>query len=698
MHERIFLSNALLSSFGFLDNLPTAHDLQDASNCLLEHQGGSECALGYGHAPRTGITRNTGFARIPDDSSENDSAHQRPGFCGQPWVVRPPLWSCDGDNMSFDERGSEYEHDDATLGQTNISFPPDTQSHQYELQQPQLTPVDSDFHSNHIAHNEFASYHSTLDYNIFNAQIPSSWVPADSQTAGSFQATLTLGDNFSDILNSPLSIADLPSAHDDALDSSRPNLEMHQTHDPSIFGVEASNELHSQLGAFPPQQLIHSPQQPPLLSNFQPGLPRRRSRYFVSKLQNKTTPVYDSLGVLDPLQRWEQFPPEDEPASVTAIMNAVADTPVAYRSDGSSRGRRKTPSRSRRPRRSVSTTSRDSSASSTDSGWSSAAGSSQTPSRRPKAQSAVPRYASSKPRIFCCTFCCDRFGSKYEWVRHEKSLHVNLENWYCAPFGSVALSDETGKEQCVYCAKIEPSKDHLLEHDHEACQDESNERRFFRRKDHLVQHLRHIHQVQELPPIEKWKIEVKDISSRCGFCDLTLDNWSDRVSHLAKHFHRGLTMKDWKGDHDFPPQVTAQLRNAYPPYLLGWESECIVPFSATNKDVHDQYTPLMSTTINTPNNELEPELPGFLDVFTRHLGEYARSQMELGILPTDEMFQKQARKVLFNSEDAWDQTIADNPDWLAAFRRMHLHNTNSSGVIHQFELAPGSSEPQQSNI
>ena len=598
--------------------------------------------------------------------------------------------------MSFDERRPEYEHGDATLGRTDLNFPVHAQCHEYELQQSQLTPVDSDFHPSHIVHNEFADYHSTLDYNIFHVdpQTSSPWGSADDRTADSFQASLPSGDTVSDFLISPLS-THLPPAHDDGLNSHTPNLEMHKNQSPSSFRAEAGEDLHPQLGAFSSDQLNYSPQQPAFISNLQPGLPRRRSRYFVSKVQNKTTPVYDSLGGLNPLQRWEQFPAEEEPASVTAIMNAVADTPITYRSNASGRGRRKTPSRSRRSRRSVSTTSRDSSASSTDSGWSSAAGSSQTQSRRPKAQSTVPRYASSKPRIFCCTFCCDRFGSKYEWVRHEKSLHVNLENWYCAPFGPVVSSNETGKEQCVYCAALEPSKDHILEHDHEACQDESNERRSFRRKDHLVQHLRHVHQVQELPALESWKIEVKDITSRCGFCDLTLENWSDRVSHLAKHFHRGLTMKDWKGDHEFPPHITAQLRNAYPPYLLGWESECIVPFSATNKDVHDQYTPLMSTTINTPNNELEPELPGFLDVFTRHLGEYARSQMELGILPTDEMFQKQARKVLFNSEDAWDQTIADNPHWLAAFRRIHLNNPDISGVTQQFETPPGQSAPQQ---
>jgi hypothetical protein len=236
-------------------------------------------------------------------------------------------------------------------------------------------------------------------------------------------------------------------------------------------------------------------------------------------------------------------------------------------------------------------------------------------------------------------------------------------------------------------------------HNYDACQDLSNELRSFHRKDHLVQHLRHVHQVHNIPLLDDWKKEMKSFTSRCGFCDVILGNWDDRVSHLARHFRNGSTMKDWKGDHDFPPHITAQLQNAYPPYLLGWESECIVPFSATSKDVRDQYSLLMSGT-NIANEDagyperLEPELslahddqtmpqlPGFLDVFTRHLSQYGRKQMELGVIPTDEMFQKEARKVLFHTEDAWDQTIADNADWLSAFRRLHLSSTASGSSVN----------------
>ncbi|KAJ5094838.1 hypothetical protein N7456_010699 [Penicillium angulare] len=431
-------------------------------------------------------------------------------------------------------------------------------------------------------------------------------------------------------------------------------------------------------------------------SSPQPGLPRRRSRYFnnMPTSKNKEGLSYDSNGAgLDPMQRWQENSPENEAASVTAIMNAMQETPAVHRSRQPSRGRGRGPVSSR-SRRSASNTSRGSSVSSTDSAWSSISHSPRTRARRPHTRLNKAQSDNGKPRIFCCTFCCDRFGTRYEWVRHEKSLHLNLEAWYCAPLGPSVLSLITGKEFCAYCNETEPSKEHLSMHNYDACQNIDNEHRSFRRKDHLVQHLRHVHQVQDLPPLDDWKREMKNFHSRCGFCDQALDNWDIRVSHLSQHFRNGLTMKDWKGDHGFPPHIVEQLRNAYPPYLLGWESECIIPFSATNTDVGKQYAHLVSATDLadvaagptthteiTGDDNAGSQLPQFLDIFTRHLSQYARKQMEHGVVPTDEMFQREARKVLFSSEDAWDQTIADNSDWLSTFRKLHLQPPGGSENI-----------------
>ncbi|CEJ61501.1 hypothetical protein PMG11_10034 [Penicillium brasilianum] len=422
------------------------------------------------------------------------------------------------------------------------------------------------------------------------------------------------------------------------------------------------------------------------------GLPRRRSRYLISRPVEKTHPIQiPTAKEMDPMQRWQESPPEDEPASFTAIMNAVDEMPT-HNSPRQASGRKVNDS-FRHYRQSASITSGEFSASSADSAYSSTGRS--TPqsgrSRRSKgrvAKSKAKPWNDTKPRIFCCTFCCDRFRSKYDWVRHEKSLHLNLETWYCAPLGPAVFSETTGQEHCAYCNTPNPSRDHLIqEHNYEECQNLSKASRSFRRKDHLVQHLRHVHQVNTVPSIDDWKQESKNIASRCGFCDQKLHDWDERIEHIGDHFRSGFTMKDWQGDHGFPPSITAQLRNAFPPYLIGNESESMIPFSSTNAHVRDHYAQ-MSARVHLPKGEgdvvpgEEPTTAGaadattsqfdnFLGNFTRHLGQFARQQMQKGVIPTDEMFQQEARRVVFGCGDEWDQTIADSPQWLSSFRQLY---------------------------
>jgi hypothetical protein len=106
------------------------------------------------------------------------------------------------------------------------------------------------------------------------------------------------------------------------------------------------------------------------------------------------------------------------------------------------------------------------------------------PTRAPKAD------ANEAPRLFQCTFCTDRFKSKYDWSRHEKSLHLSLEKWICAPLGQVIVDKASGKRKCVYCDALEPSDEHLATHQHSCCEEKGLESRTFYRKDHLRQHLR----------------------------------------------------------------------------------------------------------------------------------------------------------------------------------------------------------------
>lgn len=55
--------------------------------------------------------------------------------------------------------------------------------------------------------------------------------------------------------------------------------------------------------------------------------------------------------------------------------------------------------------------------------------------RRRRRRPAVARKQLSSNedrRPYECTFCTDSFKTKYDWQRHEKSLHLSLESWQYA--------------------------------------------------------------------------------------------------------------------------------------------------------------------------------------------------------------------------------------------------------------------------
>ncbi|KAM5344213.1 hypothetical protein ACJ41O_012750 [Fusarium nematophilum] len=304
----------------------------------------------------------------------------------------------------------------------------------------------------------------------------------------------------------------------------------------------------------------------------------------------------------------------------------------------------------------------------------------------------------SDRRVFPCTFCCDSFKSKYDWARHEKSLHLNLQAWRCTPFGGTVVFPDTGRSHCAYCSLLDPDSNHLETHNHGSCHGEG-QTHAFSRKDHLVQHLRLVHHVQTLPLIDSWKDEGPPVSSRCGFCSIRMQTWQERVDHLAKHFRKGTKMDNWKGEHCFEPSIAAQVTHAMPPYLIGSESRALIPFSVTDHGTQDHLSQIKRATEQSlgvwddgrgampmSGSEPSPESQqGALDSFNEdtssmtfpevlalHLGRYAQEQMRQGVIPTDRMFQDEARRIMFDSVDPWDQTIADNHDWLSCFRTRHL--------------------------
>jgi hypothetical protein len=81
-------------------------------------------------------------------------------------------------------------------------------------------------------------------------------------------------------------------------------------------------------------------------------------------------------------------------------------------------------------------------------------------------------------------------------------------------------------------------------------------------------------------------------------------------------------------------------------------------------------TPQSYTASETPH--LSPNATCW-EILTLRLGRFARQIIEksgAGSI-TDDMLQKEARLILYGEADGWEQTAADNPEWLNLFKKAH---------------------------
>ncbi|KAF2215944.1 hypothetical protein CERZMDRAFT_8986, partial [Cercospora zeae-maydis SCOH1-5] len=405
---------------------------------------------------------------------------------------------------------------------------------------------------------------------------------------------------------------------------------------------------------------------------------------------------------LNPFERWQHSPPENEPADLDDIANALAQTEppaedVSTSPSTLARSRRRKGSsvgsgwsKSRAPSTTSQETGQTSSLSASSARYSNGK-KDRRRRRRPAIQTSSRKAVDDKRRIFQCTFCTDTFRSKYDWTRHEKSLHLSLEKWICAPLGPAITDQESGNKKCVYCDLHNPSTDHLESHNHRQCDDKGLDARTFYRKDHLRQHLRLMHGCEMSPTMESWKSIAVNINSRCGFCAQRFTVWQERVDHLTAHFKAGARMSEWKGCRGLDPAVAAQVTNAMPPYLIGIESVSPNPFSASNRaswrelpggnaEQSAEYSMLgalgedsgrHSDVINARRDGYGSTKATCWEILTVRLGKYAKNMADQGIQMTDEMLQNQARVVLYGGDDTWNQTAADNPEWLDLFKKAH---------------------------
>ncbi|KAL1639055.1 homeodomain mating type protein alpha2 [Diplodia intermedia] len=161
----------------------------------------------------------------------------------------------------------------------------------------------------------------------------------------------------------------------------------------------------------------------------------------------------------------------------------------------------------------------------------------------------VVRGRIDRSKIFQCTFCNRDFAQKYDWRRHEESVHIPQKEWICMPDGPVRTDDDTGSQSCVFCEQPNPSHDHLQRHNHTPCLLAPQTSRTFTRKDKLIQHLGQVHkQAQMSATMQTWCRRVsRNIAIACGICGVRLCTWNERVEHISAHFIDGLDMRYWLG-------------------------------------------------------------------------------------------------------------------------------------------------------
>lgn len=374
-------------------------------------------------------------------------------------------------------------------------------------------------------------------------------------------------------------------------------------------------------------------------------------------IATQTDIFHPSWSDMSPLDRWRHSPPEEEPAPWDAITMSLGPGLAASLSE---------PDLYHLALPELNDYEDGSGLSMSSSSASSAYSCSSSMSLPvPERHNAFPRRQRRRKRTrqkglqtspnndnkpFQCTFCTDRFRTRYDWTRHEGSIHLVLEKWTCVALGTTYLDTSDGElMRCSMCDAANPTDQHVQSHRSSECAAKPINQRSFYRRDHLRQHLRAHHNVNDiLPSMKQWKSKLERLKSRCGFCGDTFTLWSERNDHIADHFRVGAQMKDWKGCRGLEPAVALLVQHAMPPYLIGTECNDVEPFSGSRAAG-------------------QAALPTQFEVLTAHLGDFVARNKAKGIMVTYDMLRLEARLFLYEDEDPLNQTPADNPTWMAMF-------------------------------
>jgi hypothetical protein len=135
-------------------------------------------------------------------------------------------------------------------------------------------------------------------------------------------------------------------------------------------------------------------------------------------------------------------------------------------------------------------------------------------------------------------------------------------------------------------------------------------------------------------------------------------------------------MKDWKGCRGLDPAVALAVDNAMPPYLIWMESTGVEPFSASRQGASNTCS---GNAPSFPNCYGKMQATPF-EQLTEHLVRFVRERQVAGAIITDESIQQEARCLIYGDDDPWNQTAADNPEWLRLFKEGLSLNLSTSTV------------------
>jgi hypothetical protein len=195
---------------------------------------------------------------------------------------------------------------------------------------------------------------------------------------------------------------------------------------------------------------------------------------------------------------------------------------------------------------------------------------------RPKFNGVNSAGEPQKDLPFFCTFCARAFKTRYEWIRHEDSVHALRTTWICCDTKTASI------ETCPFCGQMYPDDAHMAGHKYHQCWSKPESQRTFYRRDHFVQHLHHVHFANTKHPSVrvgcqarllateghnfgckdlalKWRrfgppMKQDDPMLHCGMCGKKSKDWSERCDHVAEHliareFDRSVWWSDRKENH-----------------------------------------------------------------------------------------------------------------------------------------------------